>query len=287
MVLMADPYKALGLGHDATHIEIKRAYRNLARKCHPDALARARAGEKDIEEATAKFAAISAAYAILSDSIKKKQYDHIYKFGGFDEQVASSPPPGRRHGSGPAPKRHNSGGSDFVRSNSHHHQQQQQQQKGIGYAIPDPFTFIMSQGKVRGRSVAGITIPSRFNMVHSGGGGLRLSFSSGQIRKTPSGSLEFTSKTTQFVGGKKLSRSETTTLHQDGTKEVIIEGDDYVERRVTAVPKRKRRPSKDEDDLTRSVSPENEVPWYMNAWNGVRDSVQMCTTGHCGTISVR
>jgi hypothetical protein len=118
-------------------------------------------------------------------------------------------------------------------------------------------------------------------MVQSGG--LRLSVSSGQIRQTPSGSLQFTSKTTQFINGKKLNRFETTTIHRDGRKEVVIEGDDYVERRVSAVPtKRKRQPSKDEDDLTRTGSPDDDTPWYMSAWNGVRATVQMC---NCATIS--
>jgi curved DNA-binding protein CbpA len=282
--MTADPYHALGLDHNASISDIKRAYRTLASTLHPDKLTRVRASEKEIQEATNKFAAISSAYSILSDESRKRQYDHIYKYGGFDHlkstpatrsagHAASS---AKRYGSGPAPKRHNTGYA--------HQQQQQTPQKGIGYAIYDPLTFIMSQGKVQSKTVAGIAIPSRINMVHAGHGGLRLSFSSGQIQKTPSGSLQFTSKTTQFANGKKLSRSETTTIHRDGTKEVVIEGDNYVERRVTAVPtKRKRRPSKDEDDLTRSGTSDDDTPWYMSAWNGVRDTVQMC---NCGAVSV-
>jgi len=274
----ADPYKALGLEHSASIIEIKRAYRTLASKLHPDKLIRVGASESEIQAATTKFAAISAAYSILSDETRKRHYDHIYKYGGYDHLESLSPTTTStneptRNRSAPAAKRHNPG-----------FEQARQPQKGIGYTVYDPFTFIMSQGKVKTKTVAGVSIPSRLNMIHAGHGGLRLSVSSGHIKKTNSGTLELKSKTTQFAAGKKLSRSETTTIYRDGRKEVVIEGDDYVERRVTAVPKRKRRPSHDEDDLTRTGSPDDDTPWYINAWNGVRDTVQMC---NCGIIRVR
>lgn len=284
--MTADPYHALGVEHDASISDIKRAYRTLASKLHPDRLTRAGATQTEIQEATSKFATISAAYSILSDETRKRQYDHIYKYGGFDHLQPSRPPPPRSgaassspasQGSGPAPKRHNIGYEQQKR--------RQTSEMGIGYAVYDPLTFLLSRGKIQSKTVAGVAIPSRINMVHAGRGGLRLSISSGQIRKTPSGSLQFTSQTTQYANGKKLNRFETTTIHRDGRKEVVIEGDDYVERRVSAVPtKRKRQPSKDEDDLTRTGSPDDDTPWYMSAWNGVRDTVQMC---NCATISVQ
>jgi hypothetical protein len=283
--MTADPYHALGLEHNASISDIKRAYRTLAAKLHPDKLTRTGATENEVQDATSKFVAISAAYSILSDETRKRQYDHVFKYGGYDhmQPVTSSHSNGQEptvqgsSSSRPAPKRHNAG----------YEQQQRQQEgwqktnKGIGYAVYDPITFLLSQGKVQSKTVAGVSIPSRINLVHAGG--LRLSISSGEIRKTPSGSLKFTSKTTQFVNGKKLNRSETTTIHRDGRKEVVIEGDNYVERRVSAVPtKRKRQLSKDEDDLTRTGSPDDDTPWYMSAWNGVRDTVQMCS---CAAIS--
>jgi hypothetical protein len=284
--MTADPYHALGLAHDASISDIKRAYRSLAAKLHPDKLTRVGATEKEIQSTTSKFVAISAAYSILSDETRKRQYDHIFKYGGYDHlQSATSPSrsnskaPSNQgsQSSRPAQKRHNSGFEQRQRQP----QGWQQTNKGIGYSIYDPFTFLLSQGKVQSKTVAGVSIPSRINMVQAGG--LRLCFSNGQLTKTPSGSLQFTSKTTQFVNGKKLNRLETTTIHRDGRKEVVIEGDNYVERRVSAVPtKRKRQPSKDEDDLTRTGSPDDDTPWYMSAWNGVRDTVQMC---NCATIS--
>lgn len=311
---IADPYQALGLSHDASAAEIKRAFRNLAMIYHPDKLIRRKANDEEIDEATSHFASISSAYAILSDDVRKREFDHIYKYGGYDDLASQqnqlksnfvSSGHKRSESGGPASKRHNSGcrncdptsSTNFSDNQEQPHRQQSpssQQRKGIGYTIEDPLTFIFTQGKVRAKTVAGVEIPSRFNMLHPAHGGFRLSISSGQIHKTSSGSMKFTSKTTQFTGGKTVNRSETTTLHRDGRKEVVIQGDDYIEKRVTAPPKRKRRLSNEaryqhrssDDDLTRTGH-DHELPWYMNAWNGMRDSISMCTTGSCGPIQVR
>ena len=52
--MVADPYKALGLGHDASKDDIKKAYRSLAMKLHPDRLTRNQASEEEMHEATTK-----------------------------------------------------------------------------------------------------------------------------------------------------------------------------------------------------------------------------------------
>jgi len=63
-----DYYKILGVNKNASNAEIKKAYRKLAMKYHPDHAK----GDKDAE---AKFKQISEAYAVLSDKEKRKNYD--------------------------------------------------------------------------------------------------------------------------------------------------------------------------------------------------------------------
>jgi len=63
-----DYYKILGVDKKAGSEDIKKAYRKLALKYHPDK----NPGNKDAEE---KFKKINEAYAVLSDSEKRKQYD--------------------------------------------------------------------------------------------------------------------------------------------------------------------------------------------------------------------
>ena len=63
-----DYYETLGVSKSASADEIKKAYRKLALKYHPDK----NNGEKSAEE---RFKQISEAYAVLSDAEKKKQYD--------------------------------------------------------------------------------------------------------------------------------------------------------------------------------------------------------------------
>lgn len=65
-----DYYEVLGVSRDADDATIKKAYRKLAKKYHPDT----NPGDK---EAEAKFKEASEAYAVLSDSDKRRQYDQF------------------------------------------------------------------------------------------------------------------------------------------------------------------------------------------------------------------
>lgn len=76
-----NPYDVLGVSKTATADEIKKAYRKLAMKHHPDK----NKGDKASE---AKFKEVSAAYEVLSDEKKRKNYDtfgsaEAGSFGGF------------------------------------------------------------------------------------------------------------------------------------------------------------------------------------------------------------
>jgi molecular chaperone DnaJ len=77
---MKDYYKILQVSKTATMAEIKKSYRNLAKKYHPDA-------NKDDPKAKEIFQDIGDAYNTLGDEEKRKVYDQ--KIGGTNEPEAS------------------------------------------------------------------------------------------------------------------------------------------------------------------------------------------------------
>jgi molecular chaperone DnaJ len=81
-----DYYKILGVERRASHDDIRKAYRKLARKYHPDI----NPGNKEAEN---KFKDLSVAYDVLSDEKKRKLYDEFGEAGlaaGFDAEKARS-----------------------------------------------------------------------------------------------------------------------------------------------------------------------------------------------------
>jgi len=79
MAATKDFYKILGVSKNASEQEIKKTYRKLAKKYHPDT-------NKSDPNAERRFKEISEAYSVLSDSKKRQQYDELRKLGasGFD-----------------------------------------------------------------------------------------------------------------------------------------------------------------------------------------------------------
>ena len=69
-----DYYEVLGVSKGATDDEIKKAYRKLARKYHPDL-------NKDNPEAAEKFKEIGEAYEVLSDSEKRSRFGRLGRWG--------------------------------------------------------------------------------------------------------------------------------------------------------------------------------------------------------------
>jgi len=97
-----DPYKALGVSKDADEKAIKRAFRALARECHPDV-----AGESP--EAVAKFRRIRAAYELLIEPKSRRRYDRRAAGWGPGQGFG-----GRRPGKGTPPPAHAPGeGNDI------------------------------------------------------------------------------------------------------------------------------------------------------------------------------
>lgn len=77
-----DCYEVLGISRNADQNTIKKAYRKLVKKYHPDT----NRGNADAEE---KFKEVTAAYTILSDEEKRKLYDK-YGYAAFEEGAAAS-----------------------------------------------------------------------------------------------------------------------------------------------------------------------------------------------------
>jgi len=78
---VANYYEVLGVAKGASDDEIKKAYRKLALQYHPDR----NQGNKQAED---KFKSISEAYAVLSDSEKRKKYD-MYGDAGFHQHYST------------------------------------------------------------------------------------------------------------------------------------------------------------------------------------------------------
>ncbi|HKV50473.1 MAG TPA: DnaJ domain-containing protein, partial [Gemmatimonadaceae bacterium] len=93
MAQSKDFYAVLGVSASASQDEIKKQYRKLAKKFHPDA-------NQGDAKAAERFKEISEAYTVLGDEAKRKQYDEMRRLGAFSGFGGGAPGGGRR---GPSP----------------------------------------------------------------------------------------------------------------------------------------------------------------------------------------
>src|SRR5690348_6153190 len=101
-----DYYKVLGLDKSATTDDVKKAYRKLARKYHPDL-------NPDNKEANKMFQQINEAHEVLSDPDKRKKYDQYGKDWQHAEQFEQQRSQRQYSGSGGQDFEEGFGDSDF------------------------------------------------------------------------------------------------------------------------------------------------------------------------------
>jgi molecular chaperone DnaJ len=82
-----DYYRVLGVGDDASQKDIKSAYRKLSRQYHPDA-------NPDDAAAEERFKEVSAAYDVVGDPEKRKEYDEVRKLGPMGGMFGGAGGPG-------------------------------------------------------------------------------------------------------------------------------------------------------------------------------------------------
>ena len=169
-----DYYEVLGVPKDATEEQIRKAYKKLAIKWHPDK------NPDNRKQAEEKFKEIGEAYSVLSDPQKRNQYDN----GGF-----SFADFGFDDGFDPMEifksffNRHGKGGKD-----------------GFGFGFDDDFFKDDDFGNF-----------GNFGKMDFGDFG-GFGQSSGTSVKT----------TTQIINGKKITKTETTTIDSNGNKKTVV-----------------------------------------------------------------
>src|SRR5579875_2165803 len=134
-----DYYQTLGVNRNADTEEIRKSYKRLARKYHPDL----NPGDKAAEE---RFKKVQEAYDVLSDDEKRKVYD---QYGFYSPNIPPNGAPGGGPGGGP-----NFSGFDFSEF-----MRQQQRQGGGGAAENEGFRFRDIFSDLFGGSRARATTP--------------------------------------------------------------------------------------------------------------------------------
>ena len=100
-----DYYEVMGIAPEATPDEIKKAYRKLARKYHPDV--------SKVANAEEKFKQLGEAYEALKDPTRRAEYDELRRYGGRSNEEFTPPPGWQPRGGQGVDPRHAAQFSDF------------------------------------------------------------------------------------------------------------------------------------------------------------------------------
>lgn len=246
------PYEVLGVSKDATQIEIKKSYRKLALKHHPDK----QTTEEDRQQSNVVFSKISNAYEILSDLQKRQEYD----MGRTSNRRGSNSSQSRRRPSAAQESFFGGGGHPFEFHDpfdvfntvfreefggNNHHPGMRRGSFGVGGASPfssmmggslfnDPFfgggmggrqgngfgsggdPFAMMQQSMRNSMNGGMMNGGM--MGGNGFGGMNgFTMSSSTSNFSGRGGSTSTSTTTRIVNGRRQSVRETIIQQPDGT----------------------------------------------------------------------
>ncbi len=184
-----DYYEVLGVPKDASDDVIRKAYKKLAIKWHPDKHV------DDKKEAEEKFKEISEAYSVLSDPKKKREYDtgglDFEGFGGFDDFD-----PFAMFNS--FFQRGNNGGFGSFK---------------FGFDDEDDDDFFgkdFGMGKHFGGFKMGFD-DNDFEFGNDFGGGFGGGFGGTSVKKT-----------THIINWKKITKTETTTIDSEGNKKTVV-----------------------------------------------------------------
>ena len=257
-----DPYKVLQMPHSASDKEIKIAYRAMARKYHPDKLVVPQLhDDTERQKATLKFSECAAAYALLSDKQRKAEYDHVYKYGGYDNCDTD--------------QYENSINNQHVRRSDNH------RTMGVGYSCYDPCTFLWSQSRLESRrTMAGIQLPSTTQATGSTSPFGVITFSTGRSRTcTNTGITKFVGETNQYYPFEKRvhTTAETVTLHADGRQDVVIEeGEGNSNNNYNDKAKRRHQYTTFSAINHQQGINTSDFPWYIQAWKNMHDKFSMC-----------
>eukprot|EP00538_Stauroneis_constricta_P004778 CAMPEP_0119571594 /NCGR_PEP_ID=MMETSP1352-20130426/44201_1 /TAXON_ID=265584 /ORGANISM="Stauroneis constricta, Strain CCMP1120" /LENGTH=457 /DNA_ID=CAMNT_0007621277 /DNA_START=171 /DNA_END=1544 /DNA_ORIENTATION=+ len=241
-----DPYQVLGVEKNATATDIKKAYRKLALKWHPDK----QPTDDDKKKATAMFAKISNAYEILGDEQRRQEHDNQSNGRRRRQQqqqqtsTSQDPFPNARdfHFHDPFEIFAQVFRDDFARAANMHQQQHQQQH----FASADPFQSMFGRmgGMMGGFGGMGGPTDMFSNSMFGGGGGMDPFASHMMMHQQAMGSMGMngpsstgatfsssTSSTTSFGGGGRgggnpiVSQSTSTSIVNGQRRtEVVIQG---------------------------------------------------------------